>query len=213
MADNNNNNGTVCHILPCSIEKDVTAPIAQFFHPTLLPDHVMPKKNNDSTSGNDDAKDGNNNDHDNDNGVKIMAAQFRGRGLLCAVDSTSSTTNGNATQEVSTAASSHEDSKPATKTLSKLPSTLMGVALSQSTSNSTATTSSTTSTNNSKEPPMQSLKVMEKFQHLYNWSHEDDVSKVMREQCHGNNDKVGLDAVVGWCDLAHEVHDPIPVPP
>ena len=38
---------------------------------------------------------------------------------------------------------------------------------------------------------------------MYNWSHEHDVQKVMRER-HGG-DKYGLNAVLGWCDLSHEV--------
>lgn len=62
-----------------------------------------------------------------------------------------------------------------------------------------------------KDPPTQPLKVVETFQHVYTWNHEHDVQKVMRER-HGS-DKCGLNAVLGWCDLAHEVHDPIPVPP
>eukprot|EP00579_Thalassiosira_antarctica_P010418 CAMPEP_0201924892 /NCGR_PEP_ID=MMETSP0903-20130614/13882_1 /ASSEMBLY_ACC=CAM_ASM_000552 /TAXON_ID=420261 /ORGANISM="Thalassiosira antarctica, Strain CCMP982" /LENGTH=201 /DNA_ID=CAMNT_0048462483 /DNA_START=24 /DNA_END=629 /DNA_ORIENTATION=+ len=192
---NSNGNGTVCHILPCSIEEDITAPIAQYFHPTPLPDNAMPNNGSDGDTTN---------DH-----VTIMAAQFRGRGLLCAVDASSSATNATEGRGSASAAASCDEGSPSSKqtmTLSKLPSTIMGVALSQSSSNK-----SSTATTSSKDPPTQSLKVVETFQHVYNWSHEHDVQKVMRER-HGS-DKCGLNAVLGWCDLAHEVHDPIPVPP
>ena len=65
---------------------------------------------------------------------------------------------------------------------------------------STVTTRTTTS---SKDPPTQSLKVVDTFQHVYNWSHEHDVQKVTRER-HGG-DKYGLNDVLGWCDLSREV--------
>ena len=207
MTDNrdNNNDGNICHILPCSIEEDITAPIAQYFHPTQLPAEALPLQNNTNNEGSSDIA------KKDDNAVTIMAAQFRGRGLLCAVDSTnSSTTTENGV--VDDAAAQEDDNKSSQSTtntipLSKLPPTLIGVALSQSSSSSSNTTTTTTTTansnNNSKDPPIQSLKVVETFNKIYNWSHEHDVQKVIRER-HGT-DKYGLNAVLQWCDLAHEV--------
>ena len=191
MTDNSDNNdGNICHILPCSIEEDITAPIAQYFHPTQLPAEALPPQNNNNK--NDGSPDIAKKD---DNAVTIMAAQFRGRGLLCAVDCTN-------------AAAQEGDDKSSTLStntipLSKLPPTLIGVALSQSSSSSNTTTTTASNNNSSKDPPIQSLKVVETFNKIYNWSHEHDVQKVMRER-HGT-DKYGLNAVLQWCDLAHEV--------
>ena len=190
MTDNSDNNdGNICHILPCSIEEDITAPIAQYFHPTQLPAEALPPQNNNNK--NDGSPDIAKKD---DNAVTIMAAQFRGRGLLCAVDSTDA-----AAQEGDDKSSSLSTN---TIPLSKLPPTIIGVALSQSSSSSNTTTT-TTGNSDSKDPPIQSLKVVETFNKIYNWSHEHDVQKVMRER-HGT-DKYGLNAVLQWCDLAHEV--------
>ncbi len=191
-------NGTVCHILPCSIDEDLTAPIAQYFHPTELPADALPKKNGSPDDDNANTKD-----------YAIMAAQFRGRGLLCAVDSPLSGTNDDAHGEGApsddatcvddTTSSSKQQSKPIT--LSKLPPNMIGVALSQSSSHHGG--KSTAATNPSKDPPTQPLKVIETFQHVYNWNHEHDVQRVTRERY--GSDKHGLNAVLGWCDLAHEV--------
>ena len=186
-ANNKRNAGTICHVLPCSIDQDITAPIAQYFHPTPLPAEAMPKV----VSNTNAAEEGDTTAAANDNGaVRIMAAQFRGRGLLCAVD--------NDAHDVS-----REDGTPnkPTTTLSKLPSNLIGVALSPSNSNTSTKSHQNTS---SKDPPTQSLKVLETFQHMNTWSHEHDVQKVMRER-HNGSDKYGLNAVLGWCELAHDV--------
>jgi len=181
--------GNICHILPCSIDEDITAPIGQYFKPTALPNEIYEKNDNDGAPEEDD-------DNNNKKNVTIMAAQFRGRGLLCAVDSpTSSSTDSGSSEEEDNNTTS---SKPI---LSKLPSNIIGVALSaqSGTSNNNTSASST----NSKDPPMQPLKVVETFNEVYNWSHEHDVKKVMRERY--GNDKYGLNAVLGWCDLSHEV--------
>ena len=182
-ANHDGNSGTVCHILPCSLCNDITAPIGQYFHPTRLPADALPK-----------TKDG---DAANDETVSIMAAQFRGRGLLCAVDAPKSFTTDDESKV------SEGDDAPTT--LSKLPRNIMGVALSQSTPSRGATSSNAGGTGGSSEdhPPMQSLKVVETFQHVYNWRHEHDVHRVMRER-HGS-DKYGLNAALGWCELAREV--------
>mmetsp|Transcript_24730 Transcript_24730/g.52454 ORF Transcript_24730/g.52454 Transcript_24730/m.52454 type:complete len:203 (-) Transcript_24730:136-744(-) len=197
-TNNSSCNGTVCHILPCSIEEDMTAPVAQYFHPTPLPSNFLPK-NEQGADDNDDGAPKNNAN------ATIMAAQFRGRGLLCAVDASTAPAPNDSTDGPSV------DTE--TTTLSKLPSTLIGVALSQSSSSRSSNNNASISlgANTSKDPPTQPLKVIETFQHVYNWSHEHDVQKIMRDR-HGS-DKNGLNAVMGWCDLSHDVHDPIPVPP
>eukprot|EP00584_Thalassiosira_punctigera_P007890 CAMPEP_0172535058 /NCGR_PEP_ID=MMETSP1067-20121228/7225_1 /TAXON_ID=265564 ORGANISM="Thalassiosira punctigera, Strain Tpunct2005C2" /NCGR_SAMPLE_ID=MMETSP1067 /ASSEMBLY_ACC=CAM_ASM_000444 /LENGTH=196 /DNA_ID=CAMNT_0013319951 /DNA_START=30 /DNA_END=620 /DNA_ORIENTATION=- len=190
----NGGNGTVCHVLPCSIEEDITAPVAQYFHPTRLPADVMPRKKK---------KDGSDDDVANKNDeFVIMAAQFRGRGLLCTVDAPSSSAAADGTSEEG---GPTEQAEPAA-TLSKLPPHVMGVVLSQSSAASPSTTAAT-----NKDPPVQSLKVVETFQHVYNWSHEHDIGKVVRDR--RGSDKHGLNAALGWCDLARAVHDSIPVPP
>ena len=186
-------NGNICHILPCSIDEDITAPIGQYFKPTALPNEMVHKV---SSQKND--KDGAPEEDDNKKkNVTIMAAQFRGRGLLCAVDSpTSSSTDSGSSEEEDDNTTS---SKPI---LSKLPSNIIGVALSAQSSAGTSN-NNTSASSNSKDPPMQSLKVVETFNEVYNWSHEHDVQKVMRERY--GNDRYGLNAVLGWCDLSHEV--------
>ncbi|KAL3794156.1 hypothetical protein HJC23_012863 [Cyclotella cryptica] len=161
--------GNSCHILPCSIEHDMTAPIAQYFHPTLLPQNaattaVSPLVNED--------------DH-----KVMMAAQFRGRGLLCVADS-------------------HEGSaevyvENASETVSTLPKCIMGVALAQSASQVAS------SPDGSNVENLRPLKVVETFSKLYNWQHEHDVDKVKRSMNEGGSDKVGLKAVLGWCELSH----------
>jgi len=187
-------NGNICHILPCSIDEDITAPIGQYFKPTALADEIVqPTLKND--------KDGAPEEEDDDNNKKnvtIMAAQFRGRGLLCAVDSpTSSSTTDSGSSEEEGSSNNETTSK---QTLSKLPSNIIGVALS---AQSGTSNNNTSASSNSKDPPMQPLKVVETFNEVYNWSHEHDVKKVMRERY--GNDKYGLNAVLGWCDLSHEV--------
>lgn len=189
MSDQSTN-GNICHILPCSIDEDITAPIGQYFKPTALPNEMVHKKI--------DKNDGAPEEEDEDNNKKnvtIMAAQFRGRGLLCAVDSpTSSSTDSGSSEEEDYNTTS---SKPI---LSKLPSNIIGVALS---AQSGTNNNSTSASSNSKNPSMQPLKVVETFNEVYNWSHEHDVQKVMRERY--GNDRYGLNAVLGWCDLSHEV--------
>lgn len=198
QSSNNNNGGggnRRLHVMPCSIDEDLTAPIAQYFKPTPLPDAALPKMTKHGAP--DDDNDDCNNKDTTKNDVTIMAAQFRGRGLLCAVDSpTASSKTENGT------------TSPPHAPLSKLPSNIIGVALSQSTTNRTAagiSTQSSKANNNSKDDntPMQSLKVTETFNEIYNWNHEHDVNKVMRER--SGNEKYGLNAVLGWCDLAHAV--------
>eukprot|EP01082_Thalassiosira_pseudonana_P012436 g11495.t1 g11495 contig5:1006050-1006867(+) len=165
------NNTNICHILPCSIDQDMTAPVGMYFHPTQLnlsgcgdnarsatgssegseaADDVKEMTKNDDGSGG--AEEGT---HD---AVLIMAAQYRGRGLLCATDAPEPTiSNSNDTRT--------------TKVLSKLPSTMLGVAL--------APTNSHTNNNNNnlKEQP---LATIEHFSQIYNWQHEHDVEKVKR---------------------------------
>lgn len=151
--------GTICHILPCSIDQDITAPIAQYFHPTPLPTSPKgrrqqqqkqeKKKKNGTTSSSNVAEDG----------IKVMTAQFRGRGLLCVVDTP--TPPPSVSQALETAVCTkilnvENYSDPSTEllplcngddkqqrcanTLSKLPSNIMGVVLSPSSSNTSAAT-------------------------------------------------------------------------
>lgn len=212
--------GTICHVLPCSIDQDITAPIAQYFHPTPL-DVTTPSSTTTSTV--------------------IMAAQFRGRGLLCAVDapkssltvseegpttSTATTTSTSASGStlISSINNNNDDDECATSTtLSKLPSNIMGVVLTPTSSNSystasttihrTATNHHTTSDNSIPTIMQQPLKAIETFQHIYNWQHEHDVPKVLlQQQQQANTEKYGLNAVREWCDLSQSIHDPIPVP-
>jgi hypothetical protein len=154
--------GNMCHILPCSIDDDMTAPTAQYFHPT-------PLHRNDTL---DDAE------NENDR-IVMMAAQFRGRGLICAADC-------------------HEDKDSAAikgeQRLSTLPKGVMGVALSQS---------HASSGNDNSRP----LKVVESFTQIYNWQHEHDVDKVKRSLKEGGSEKIGLKAALGWCELAHAVSE------
>ena len=158
-----NENGNICHILPCSIDEDLTAHTAQYFHPTPLSKNEAekdPEKNDDTT---------------------IMAAQFRGRGLLCAVD--------NDVDEVD-APKQYSDNQ------SKLPDGMRGVALSPFPSHITSGSNGENS---------RSLKVVESFSQIYSWQHEHDIQKIKTARCEGGNDKVGLRAVLGWCELAHAV--------
>ena len=191
--------GTVCHILPCSIEEDITAPIAQYFHPTPLPAAVLPKKNGDDTAKIDDA-------------TIIMAAQFRGRGLLCAVDIPPSddaaaeegSPESNDANGTPSSKPTEEDVFSAPLPLSKLPSNIVGAVLAQSsTGGHTTTTTTSTTTSNSDDPPVRSLNVVESFRHVYHWSHEHEAERVARER--RGNERCGLNAALGWCDLAREV--------
>ena len=77
--------------------------------------------------------------------------------------------------------------------------------------NTQAGTNNKHNTNN-KDPPMQPLTTIETFSHVYNWKHEHDETKVRRESRFGGSDKEGLNAVLGWCDVAHAVHDAVPLP-
>ncbi|KAL9184516.1 hypothetical protein ACHAXT_012486 [Thalassiosira profunda] len=174
--------GTVCHVLPCSIEEDLTAPVAQYFQPTKLPDASLP-----SDARRDD--------------LHLLGAQFRGRGLLCAVDPPSPA-------NASTAAAGEDETEAASPkvALSKLPPAVTGVVLAQSTSSAAVAPAK-----GAKAPPARPLKMVERFHHVYNWSHEHDAQRVVRER-HGS-EKNGLSAALDWCSLAREVHDPIPVPP
>ena len=201
--------GNICHILPCSIDEDITAPVAQYFHPTTVSTSTHSPKNEVSKDGERD--------------ITIMAAQFRGRGLLCATDAVhgedsidltkeggQSTNNGKTTDNIDP--SSTADSSPSEQShkrpLSKLPSTMIGVVF-----NNTQTSNINNHSNhNKKDPPMQPLTTIETFSHVYNWRHEHDETKVMRESRFGSNDKEGLNAVLGWCDVAHAVHDAVPLP-
>ncbi|KAL7453521.1 hypothetical protein ACHAWC_009142 [Mediolabrus comicus] len=201
--------GGVCHILPCSIDEDITAPVAQYFHPTTLPSQ------------------GNNNDK---NDVTIMAAQFRGRGLLCATDGPQeeevdgSNDAGDCVDLTNNEVQSNNDDTTANETsslshkrpLSKLPSTMVGVVFNNrqhSMNNTTGSINKSHDSNNSnKDPPMQPLTTIEKFHKIYNWRHEHDETKIMRENRFGGSEKEGLNAVLGWCELSHAIHDPIPLP-
>lgn len=213
---------TVCHILPCSIDEDITAPVAQYFHPTPV---TTPQNTStiNADSKNNDASD-----------VTILAAQFRGRGLLCATDANregssndistgedcvdltsqeqqQSTTDGDAVNTATSASTSSPLVQSYKRPLSKLPSTMVGVVF-NNTQSSANNNQHNNHNNNHKDPPMQPLTTIETFSHIYNWRHEHDESKVMREGRFGGSDKEGLNAVLGWCDVAHAIHDSIPLP-
>ena len=200
--------GVICHILPCSIDEDITAPVAQYFHPTPLP-----------SQGNNDKND-----------VTIMAAQFRGRGLLCATDGPQEEVDGfndagDCVDLTNNKVQSNNDDTSANDTsslllshkrpLSKLPSTMVGVVFNNrqhSVNNTTGSINKSHSNNSNKDPPMQKLTTIETFSKIYNWRHEHDETKIMRENQFGGSEKEGLNAVLGWCELSHAIHDPIPLP-
>lgn len=235
MSQSQASGGTICHILPCSIDEDITAPVAQYFHPTPLP---TPRNN----PANGDAKDNSSSSDNND--VTIMAAQFRGRGVLCATDAINhvgSSSNdvvagedcvdltineGQSSITTDDAADNNNTVPPSTSSsslskqsykrpLSKLPSTMVGVVFNNTVQHHSTNNNTNNNNNNiSKDPPMQSLTTIETFSHVYNWRHEHDETKVMRESKFGSrSDKEGgLNAVLGWCDVAHAVHDAVPLP-
>lgn len=149
-----------CNILPCSIDADMTAHSARYFHPTIL-------KNE---SGGDNAT---------KDEVTVIAAQFRGRGLLCIADDANQKADG-ASKEI----------------VSNLPMGVKGVALAPSASHSK---------NSSDGDNSRPLKVVGTFSQIHNWQHEHDVEKVKRSRDEGGSDKVGLKAVLGWCEVAHAV--------
>jgi len=214
--------GTICHILPCSIDEDITAPVAQYFHPTPLT-----TTHNNPADG--DSKDSSTSD------VTIMAAQFRGRGLLCATDAKhesssndiatgkvyvdltnqgQSTADGEAANTDDPSSTSLSPLKQSYKRpLSKLPPTMAGVVFNHTqTSTNNQHKNHNNNNNNNKDPPMQPLTTIETFSHIYNWRHEHDDTKVLRESTFGSSDKEGLNAVLGWCDVAHAVHFAVPLP-
>ena len=184
--------------------------MAQYFHPTPLP----------SSQGN----------NDNKNDVTIMAAQFRGRGLLCATDGPQEEvvdgsndagdcvdlTNNNEVQSNNDDTTANDASSLSHKRpLSKLPSTMVGVVFNNrqhSVNNTTGSINKSHSNNSNKDPPMQTLTTIEKFSYVYNWRHDHDETKIMRENRFGGSEKDGLNAVLGWCELSHAIHDPIPLP-
>jgi len=154
----------ICHILPCSIDDDMTAYTARYFHHTPLPK-------------NDGADDTTKKDHN----ITIMAAQFRGRGLLCVTDTI--------------------NEKPADENverISTLPEGMTGLALAPTASH--ATKHESDQNNNSR-----SLKVVETFSQVYNWQHDHDPEKIKRSRNDGASEKVGLKAILGWCELSHAV--------
>mmetsp|Transcript_15768 Transcript_15768/g.32972 ORF Transcript_15768/g.32972 Transcript_15768/m.32972 type:complete len:209 (-) Transcript_15768:476-1102(-) len=202
---NSSANGNICHILPCSIDQDGIAPIAQYFHPT--PIDVMAERPMTTTKPPDAGKGNDEGIHDNDDGNDgkiVMAAQFRGRGLLCLADRL---------PEVSI-----RDKK--TRPASTLPDTMAGVVFVPGSGDriniiddKNLRSSMDRNKNMQQEQQQQPLKVVERFQQIYNWQHEHDEAKVCDRHDSERNDKYGLNAVVGWCALSHAVHDPVPVPP
>lgn len=82
-----------CHLLPCDIEYDGNAPVHIFFRPTTLEgagastDEAADKesKSNDvKADGTTASADSNSNSNSSSQEPSILAAQLRGRGLLCA---------------------------------------------------------------------------------------------------------------------------------
>ena len=187
-----NGSGNVCHILPCSIDQDFTAPTAQYFHPTPIENAKSP---NEVAIDASDASNAPNED------VTIMAAQFRGRGLLCAVDTPQNTSSSN---------DASRQQSPSRRKLSTLPPTLVGVAFERACADAVnVARSSATRDQEPLLPVSQPLQVVETFQHLYHWHHEHDASKVrMSELYKSDRDcKYGLNAVLEWCDVSHAVSE------
>ena len=219
-----NYGNTTCHVLPCGMDQDITAPIGRYFHPTPIRrvvvrgagcehgstalDLVTPSTSSTTIMMSPEEEEGDDTKKEKEEGGKevvavILAAQFRGRGLLCIADSQKSTTSTTVT------------SSP----LSELPHDIMGVVFSSSLSSAPSSSSSfadgkNTMTNNTTV----SLRPIETFRSLCTWSHEHDPRKVMCERrlidgCggHHGDDCIGLSAALSWRDLAHEIHDPIPI--
>ncbi len=189
--------GNICHILPCSIDQDGIAPIAQYFHPTPIDATaeftVTTTKPPDVGNGNEENI---HNDNDERNGKMVMAAQFRGRGLLCLADRL---------PEVSA-----RDQK--TRPASTLPDSIKGVIFVPGSGdhiniidNNNLRNFMDTDKNIRQEQQQQPLKVVERFQQIYNWQHEHDETKVWERHESGKNDRYGLNAVLGWCALSHAV--------
>lgn len=183
--------GTVCHALPCSVNEDMVAPIGRYFYPTPL--SATTESNRLRTE---------NEKEEHDEQPAVVAAQFRGRGLLCAVN------NRDRNQDSS---SSSAMTSPSFTT--SLPSDVAGVVLtSKSIGAAAATNDEYTGSERGQE-----LQVAESFRHLYEWRHEHDPSKVTRALggdglYHRKSSKGGLEAAIEWCQLARAVHEPIEVP-
>ena len=221
-----NHGTTTCHVLPCGMDQDITAPIGRYFHPTPIRsvvvragsehgsttlDLVSPSTSSTTIMMSPEEEDGDDTtkEMEKEEGEEvvavILAAQFRGRGLLCIADSQKSTTSTTVTPSP----------------LSELPHDIMGVVFSSSLSSAPSSSSSSsfgdgknTMTNNTTV----SLRPIETFRSLCTWSHEHDPRKVMCERrlidgCggHHGDDSIGLSAALSWRDLAREVHDPIPI--
>ena len=220
--------GTTCHVLPCGMDKDLTAPIGRYFHPTPIysvlgrgagSEHgrtldlvkiILGDENDNSTSTTmmspeeegDDTKREVEKVEVGKGGAEVevamvLAAQFRGRGLLCITDSKKTTTTTSTT----------------TTPLSELPPDMMGVVFSSSLSS--APSSSFGGGKNTMTNETVSLRPIETFRSLCSWSHEHDPRKVMGDR-HKNgrghgDDRIGLSAALSWRDLAREIHDPIPI--
>jgi hypothetical protein len=208
------------------MDQDITAPIGRYFHPTPIRrvvvrgagcehgstalDLVTPSTSSttimmspEEEEGDDTKKEMEEEEGGKEEVAVILAAQFRGRGLLCIADSQKMTTSTTVTPPP----------------LSELPHDIMGVVFSSSLSSAPSSSSSfadgkNTMTNNTTV----SLRPIETFRSLCTWSHEHDPRKVMCERrlidgCggHHGDDCIGLSAALSWRDLAHEIHDPIPI--
>ena len=216
--------GTTCHVLPCGMDKDLTAPIGRYFHPTpiysvlgrgagsehsrtldlvkiILGDEkdnststtmMSPEEEGDDTKKEEVGKGG----AEEVEVAMVLAAQFRGRGLLCITDSQKTTTTTTTTTTSTT-----------TTPLSELPPDMMGVVFSSSLSSAPSSSFGGGKTNKTV-----SLRPIETFRSLCSWSHEHDPRKVMGDRLkdHGD-DRIGLSAALSWRDLAREIHDPIPI--
>ena len=207
--------GTTCHVLPCGMDKDLTAPIGRYFHPTPIYSVVgrgagtldlvttsstttimSPEEKGDDTKK-EVEKEGVGKGGAGVEVAMVLAAQFRGRGLLCIADSKKTTTTTSTT----------------TTPLSELPPDMMGVVFSSSLSS--APSSSFGGGKNTMTNKTVSLRPIETFRSLCSWSHEHDPRKVMGDHLkdgrgHGD-DRIGLSAALSWRDLAREIHDPIPI--
>lgn len=219
--------GTTCHVLPCGMDKDLTAPIGIYFHPTPIYSvlgrgagskhsrtldlvKILGDEKDNSTSttmmspeeeGDDTKKEV---EKEEVGGAEVqvamvLAAQFRGRGLLCIADSKKTTSTTTSTT---------------TTPLSELPPDMMGAVFSSSLS-SAPSSSSFGGGKNTMTNKTVSLRPIETFRSLCSWSHEHDPRKVMgdhlKDGCGHGDDRIGLNAALSWRDLAREIHDPIPI--
>jgi hypothetical protein len=168
-----------------------------------LPGGEVPGATTATTTDVEDDDDGAKEEEEEELVAVVLAAQFRGRGLLCVADPCSSPSSFDGRRGNATATKIATTTTSGTTTpLSELPPGVLGVVFSPS-----------------PHPPSsfavggvdllaasRSLRAVETFRSLRIWSHEHDVRAAMADRLDpGGGGKCGLGAALGWRDLAREV--------